>query len=90
MSKKIRASARGEDCSLRMSQSCQDGETVVLCHLNSNSKGMRQKSPDAISCYGCYWCHQDLDAGLISDTHILRAWKETIIKLIQKGLLIES
>ena len=87
---KIRKSARNEDCSLRVSGKCQDGETVVLCHLNSNRKGVGMKSPDAISCYGCYWCHLDLDAGLVSDTDILRAWKETLGKLLDKGLLSEN
>ena len=46
---KIRKSAKGESCSLRVHPNCQDGETVVLCHLNSNYRGVGLKSPDAFN-----------------------------------------
>ena len=90
MSKKIRASARGEDCSLRVSSKCQDGDTVVLCHLNSNYRGVGFKSPDIFACYGCFYCHQALDAGRVDYQDQLRALQETQMKLLAKGLLIEN
>ncbi len=86
-SKKIRNSARGEACSLRTSPECQDGETVVYCHLNSNYRGIGLKSPDIFGVYGCYACHQMLDVNQVEYQDQLRALQETQMKLIDKGLL---
>jgi len=90
MVSKITKSARGESCSLRVSHNCQDGETVVLCHLNSNYRGVGIKSPDIFGVYGCYWCHQLLDTSKVDYQDQLRALQETQMKLIEKGLLIEK
>ena len=87
MTKKIKASARGEACSLRVSPNCQDGDTVVLCHLNSNYRGIGIKSPDIFGVYGCYHCHQLLDASKVDYKDQLRALMETQMKLVSKGLL---
>ena len=84
---KIRKSARDESCTLRISLNCQDGETVVLCHLNSPYKGVALKSPDIFGVYGCYHCHQQLDAGMAAKTDQLRALMETQFKLMEKGLI---
>ena len=87
-SKKIRNSARGEDCSLRVHPQCQDGETVVLAHINTNYKGVGIKSPDLFSCYACYWCHHEmLDKGLVSHQDQLRSMIETQKKFLDKGLI---
>lgn len=85
---KITKSARGESCSLRVSPNCQDDETVVLCHLNSNYRGTGYKSPDIFGVYGCHHCHQLLDASKVNYQDQLRALMETQMKLIDKGLLI--
>lgn len=87
-SKKITQSARGECCTLRVSPQCQDGETVVACHLNSNSRGTGFKSPDIFVVYGCYWCHQMLDSSKVDYQDQLRALQETQMKLFEKGLLV--
>ena len=87
-SKKIRDSARGEDCSLRVSTNCQDGETVVFAHLNSNYRGVGIKSPDLFGVYACHLCHTALDSGDVSSADQLRALQETQMKLYNK-LLIE-
>lgn len=87
-SKKIRESARGECCSLRVSPICTDEEgAVVLCHLNSNFRGVGMKSPDIFGVYGCYHCHQLLDSGKVDKAEQLRALQETQMKLYEKGLL---
>lgn len=86
-SEKIRDSARDENCALRISPECQDGETVVFCHLNTPFKGWGMKSPDLFGVYGCYWCHQILDSSRCSDTDKLRALIETQKKLLDKGLI---
>ena len=84
---KIRKSARDEACTLRVSSSCQDGETVVLCHLNSPYKGMGFKSPDIFGIYGCHNCHILLDSGMTTKADQLRALMETQYKLMEKGLI---
>ena len=86
-SKKIRDSARGEDCSLRVSSNCQDGETVIFAHLNSNYRGTGLKSPDLFGVYACYTCHTALDSGDVTSTDQLRALQETQMKLVSKSLI---
>ena len=86
-SNKIRQSARNEDCSLRVSPSCQDGETVVFCHLNTPFKGTGLKSPDIFGVYGCYHCHLLLDSSQVDYEDQQRALFETQYKLLQKGLI---
>ena len=85
---KITKSAKGECCSLRVSPQCTDAEgMVVFCHLNSNYRGMGIKSPDLFGVYGCFWCHQELDASRVDAQDQLRALKETQMKLLDKGLI---
>jgi len=87
-SKKIRESAMGEDCTLRVSANCQDGETVVFCHLNTNFRGVGLKSPDLFGVYVCYECHLLLDKSRVEYQDQLRALTETQMKLYDKGLLV--
>ena len=83
---KIRNSARGEDCSLRLGH-CSDPETVVFCHLDTRYKGMGIKSPDLFGLFGCYECHLKLDSYQVSAEDKLRALIETQMKLLEKGLI---
>ena len=86
---KIRKSAKDETCSLRVSPNCSHDEPgkVVLCHLNSNHRGIGIKSHDLLSCYGCYNCHLLLDASKVSYEDQQRAHFDTLMKLIDKGLV---
>lgn len=91
-SSKIRRSARGEDCSLRLGN-CSSNETVVLCHIGRD-KGVGMKCGDHFAVYGCSNCHDIIDGRAKSDftkdqlnTEKLRALEETQKKLIEKGLL---
>lgn len=85
---RITKSARGEACSLRVSPDCTDEVGyVVACHLNSNYRGVGIKSPDIFIVYGCFHCHQMLDAGKVNYQDQLRASQETQMKLMNKGLL---
>ena len=45
------------------------------------------KSPDLFGVYGCYWCHQLLDASKVDYQNQLRALQETQMKLYEKGLI---
>jgi len=61
-SKKLRDSARGQDCTFQISGVCNGNpETTVLCHLSSETGGMGLKSTDECSAFGCYACHQAVD-----------------------------
>lgn len=85
----ITISANGECCSLRVSPKCSHDEEgkVVLAHLNSNYRGVGFKSPDILSCYACYFCHQLLDKSEVSYEDQQRAMFETLMKLVDKGLV---
>jgi hypothetical protein len=87
ISKKIRNSAKGETCSLRISEFCDHDLTVVLAHINSNYRGTGMKSPDIFSCYACYHCHTLLDSNTVHAKDQLRALQETQMKLAEKGLI---
>jgi hypothetical protein len=94
----IRASARGQDCTLQIPGVCnRNSETVVWCHSNraEDGKGMGLKARDEEGCYGCSACHSFLDGGYANagwDRHALdscfnraRALSREILR--QKGLL---
>ena len=96
---KLRESARGEECTLRIHPYCNgDPATTVLCHLPSGS-GWGQKSPDWFAVYGCSNCHDIID-GRVTDPQIrimlgrtelselvmpalFRTWE----RMIEKGLI---
>lgn len=62
--KKLRDSAQGQDCQLRIPGVCNGNpETVVWCHLNGQEygKGMGHKSHDIFGFYGCSACHDVYD-----------------------------
>ncbi len=89
---KIRKSARGEDCALRLGN-CSSIETVVLAHIGSN-RGIGLKCADYMAVYACYNCHDIIDARVKSEytkdqlnTEKLRALEETLGKLFKNDLL---
>lgn len=87
VSKKIRASARGEDCSLRVSPNCGNVETTVFAHFNSQFRGTGLKSPDLFGCYACAACHTMLDSSQVDYEDQQRSHQETLMKLYIKGLI---
>lgn len=89
---KIRKSARGEDCALRLGN-CSSNETVILAHIGRN-RGMGIKCADYMAVYACSNCHDIIDGRVKSEytkdqlnTEKLRALEETLGKLFNKGLL---
>ena len=58
-SKKIRESARGEACTMRIQGCMPDRETVVLAHLNGAGVGL--KALDIHGAYLCRNCHDIYD-----------------------------
>lgn len=60
--RRIRESARGETCTLRLPDICNfNRETTVLCHADHPDKGMGHKGPDTWAAYGCSACHAVMD-----------------------------
>ena len=60
--KKIRESARGQDCTIRSPWCNQDPETVVFAHYGApDEKGMGLKPGDHSGAYACSSCHDWLD-----------------------------
>jgi hypothetical protein len=61
ISKKIRNSARGQQCQVRIPGVCNgNSETVVLAHVGKGS-GMGQKCDDIHATYACSACHDVID-----------------------------
>ena len=91
-SKKIRDSARGEDCSFRFPGICSfDPDKTVFCHINTKYKGTALKSPDLFGAYGCAECHTALDQSKVKNPQwVMDAMIETQYKLLEKGLLCIS
>jgi hypothetical protein len=98
--KKIRDSARGQDCTIR-SPWCSPGpenETVVLAHYHEPGHGtMGGKSDDTSAAYACNTCHDWLDgrfkpkAGdhpwIDKEFHWFRGMRETWRLFIENGVL---
>ena len=88
---KIRDSAKGENCSLRLGY-CSGNETTVLCHIGRN-RGWAIKCADYFAVYACSNCHDVIDGRskplyeVDIEEEKLRALEETQAKLITKGLI---
>jgi hypothetical protein len=88
----IRSAARGEGCTLRL-PGCAPTETnVFLCHIRRFGwAGISQKPHDLLGCFACQHCHDVMDGrikGECSDTDILRAHGETIMRLWSTGAIV--
>jgi len=90
-SKKIRQSAKGESCTLRIPGVCNHNpETVVFCHAPSPHKGTGSKSDDFWGAYGCSDCHRFVDENVPSHnvrSYFYDAIFETQKRLFEKGLI---
>jgi len=60
---KLRKSAKGRECQIRIPGVCNhNSETVVLCHLGG--AGMGIKNDDMFAAFGCSCCHNVIDGRL--------------------------
>lgn len=90
VSQKLRDSARGQSCTLRLNGCGYDDGTVVLAHIPCGQKGMGMKGPDMIACFACDNCHSIIDGrkrGEFEGADLLRAVAETQMFWIEKGLM---
>ena len=89
VSQKLRDSARGRDCTLRLPGVCNfNPETTVLAHLPCGQKGMGMKGPDLIAVFACSSCHDLVDgrtAGEVAAADLLRALAETQLTWLSEG-----
>ena len=87
ISQKIRDSAEGEECRMRMPWCDWDTSTTVLAHIRRfGLAGTAGKPFDLASFYTCGTCHaREQEAG---DDDILRAHLLTLQALYEKGLII--
>ena len=92
-SKKLRDSARNQECTLNVAGVCNyDSATTVLCHLPSEDKGMAKKSHDYFAAFGCSACHTWLDGNQGDEVDRLFYWlrgvKRTLEIWIREGLVV--
>lgn len=92
ISTKLRNSAKGQDCTLRLPGTCNfNPETTVLAHLESGQKGVGMKGPDNIAAFLCANCHSFYDSfqrSQIPASDLLRALAETQAIWIASGLMV--
>lgn len=88
-SKKILASAQGQECTLRLDGCSFNPEETIAAHVGVR-RGMAIKCGDNMIAFGCNCCHSQIDGAnrkkLALD--ILRAVEETQEILISLGLMV--
>lgn len=92
-SKKIRDSARGRECQIRVPGICRHNpETTVLCHVNGG--GMGTKHSDLLATHGCNDCHDAVDGRIKTqyskqelDLMLLQGVMRTQQILLDEGLV---
>lgn len=90
VSNKLRRSAKGRNCSLRLDGCNGDIDTTVLAHLPCGQRGVGMKSPDYMAVFACSHCHDVLDArqkGDVSHKDVMRALAETWAIWIDEGMV---
>ena len=86
-SKKLTDAAKGNSCTLRIPGVCNHNpDTVVACHLPGN-KGTGTKNHDIFCIHACSSCHNHQHKGLVSAKDELRALQETLLRLVDMGLI---
>lgn len=93
---KIRKSAKGKKCLVRLPNICNhNDETTVCAHISrKGTSGMGMKPLDVASVRACSSCHDAIDGrlntGLVGfelDSYILDALCRTLIEYQREGLL---
>ena len=88
---KLRKSARGQNCTLRLEGCNHNPETTVLAHIRINRFcGFGLKPPDYMGVFACSNCHDIIDGRVKSDDtykDILRAQNETLKYWVDSGLI---
>ena len=93
VSTKLRKSAKGEVCTFCIPDICfPNNETVVLCHIRDETKGVGNKANDWSAAFGCHECHTAIDQHRLSKEdelfYSLRAMQRTHAIWIARGLIV--
>lgn len=94
-SKKMRDSARGEECTLEILGVCNSSpETVVLCHFPDEIGIMGSKNDDFCAGYACSSCHTAIDQRSScpefdqrADWYLRRSQTRTMRRMFEKGVI---
>lgn len=79
---KLTRAARGQECTLQIHPYCEwDAGTTAPCHLNSEDKGVGNKSPDWWVVDGCATCH-----AIIDGRHRVDLTEVEILRCVMRGL----
>ncbi len=92
VSQALRASARGEPCTLRLACCNHDPATTVLAHLRFFGwAGVAQKPHDFLGVIVCSACHDALDGRSnvpVEHEDLLRALGETLMAHFRAGRIV--
>lgn len=77
---KLRASARGQMCTLRTCICNHDPDTTVLAHLPSPIAGTGTKSDDWHAVFACSACHDAMDR----HSHVETNWRAAQLRALQE------
>lgn len=93
ISTKLRNSAKGELCTFAIPGICNhDVDTVVLCHIRDDAKGLGNKANDFSAAFGCSACHEAIDQHRLSKedelAYSLRAMQRTWAVWVNRGLVV--
>ena len=91
-SKKLRDSARGQDCTVNIAGICNYmPETTILAHFNFEGGSTGGKSDDISAGFACSSCHEHLDRNRLSDEDALfykgRSMMRTVRFWVNEGYL---
>ncbi len=87
---KLRASARGQECTLHLPCCNYNPDTTVLAHIQSPIKGMGNKGDDWHAVFACSACHEMLDQNRTSfnwEFYVLSALRQTQRIWFEMGLM---
>lgn len=81
----LRASAKGQACTLQISGvCCGDRDTVVLCHAPAfGVRGTGSKGHDFFAAFGCRTCHDALDQHRIGREDELFYWLRGVMRTLE-------
>jgi len=98
-SKKLRESARGQECTLQIAGICicaeTNQQTTILAHFPDEYKGGSQKSSDISAGFACRACHDVVDGRTkypgwdqVKDFYLRRSNLRTIEKWVEMGNVV--
>mgnify|MGYP001565208390 FL=1 len=86
-SKKLRKSAKDEQCTLQIPNVCnRNRDTVVLAHINTEGGMIGGKSDDFSACFACFNCHTYLDNNRLTSEDELFYTRRAMVRTWRRWL----